>query len=134
MYPDGLLKNGASHHSFEDDLRAGYEQISQNQARGTGARRWQPCAVDPMYQRAVARAGLAAIVLLPLARMPFNGFMLANGLDDVLLAAYSLLGAAWVLCPLVASAPAASNGPAPAISPWVRAMYAELDSVEETNI
>lgn len=85
----------------------------------------QRCSVDPKYSRIFARCGLAAIVFVPLALMPVHGFMKASGLDDTLLAAYSLLFCAGVLASLLASPSREERlQPAPPIAPRVRLLYA----------
>ena len=80
--------------------------------------------LTPLTVRAIARAGLIAIVFIPLLLMPAHGFMLGNGLDDVLLASYSLLGASFMLVVALHYASPDPN-PEPQILPFaMRAAYA----------
>ena len=72
-----------------------------------------------------ARAGLAAIVLIPLILTPIHGFMLASGLDTLMLAAYTLLAAAAVLASFLTPEHLATQyQPGPAPAPHLRAAYA----------
>lgn len=68
---------------------------------------WQDLAdANFAYGRTVhlARSALVAIVLVPLVLTPFGGFMLASGLDALLLAAYTLLALAGILCSILETA------------------------------
>ena len=116
--------------NVEVEVREAYDRVTAHEERRASQSTTNIAAtfderfrLKPIYQRSFARAGLAIIVFLPLLLMPVHGFMRANGIDDVTLAAYILLLVAFVLCILLAP-PDAASLPKQVIDPVVRLVYA----------
>ena len=123
-------RNGSIH--FEAVARDAYDRVNgREQALAAGSSKVvadsiaRTCTLDVVYQRSFARLGLALIVFMPLVMMPLHGFMLANGLDDLMLAAYTLLAIAALLCSLLAPDDV-TQLPKQVISVGVRAAYSAL--------
>ena len=128
---NSALPAPADRQNSEVEAREAYDKISlredslaeESSIRMERGDLWKKWTLKPAYQRIFARFGLALIVFVPLLLMPIHGFMRANGLDDLLLAAYSLLGASFVLVVILAP-PEAESQPNQIISSTVRGAYA----------